>query len=75
MAINITIFIFDFKIITFTLLTVVDSMKLLQNVAHYFLFKQLLNNDGIQEFSTSVNKKFTVPSFSPILNIVKFTHT
>lgn len=38
MAINITIFIFDFKIITFTLLTVVDSMKLLQNVAHYFLF-------------------------------------
>lgn len=47
-------------------------MKLLQNVAHYFLFKQLLNNDGIQEFSTSVNKKFTVPSFSPILNIVKF---
>lgn len=75
MAINITIFIFDFKIITLTLLTVVDSMKLLQNVAHYFLFKQLLNNDGIQEFSTSVNKKFTVPSFSPILNIVKFTHT
>lgn len=37
-----------------------------------FCSNNFLKNDGIQEFSTSVNKKFTVPSFSPILNIVKF---
>lgn len=70
MAIN--IFIFDFKsslLHYWQLLTPWNYYKTLLTI---FCSNNFLNNDGIQEFSTSVNKKFTVPSFSPILNIVKF---